>query len=98
MTTKDLLEIIAVIVGVAGAAATGGFTVATLRAESRIDRLLGQVTDWHEFAQKARQNINHNLVEIGLLKTDVRDIKRLLEMRRVQSFPDENKPPHTDFT
>ncbi len=98
MTPKELLEVIGLVIAVAGAAATGGFTVATLRAESRIDRLMGQITDWHEFAQKAKQNINHNLVEIGLLKSDVRDVKRLLEMRRAQSFPEENKPPHTDFT
>ena len=98
MTTKDLLEIIAVVVGVGGAAATGGFTVAILRAEARIDRLLMQLDDWHTFARKAKQNIDHNLVEIGLLKTDVRDIKKVLEMRRAQTFPEENKPPRTDFT
>lgn len=97
MTSKDLLEIIALATAISGAAATGGFTVASLRAEARIDRLMGQITDWHEFAQKAKQNINHNLVEIGLAKTDIRDIKRVLEMKRTQSFPEENKPPHTDF-
>ncbi len=97
MTTKDLLEIIGWIVAAGGATATAGFTIATLRAEARIDRFLAQINDWHDFAQKAKQNINHNLVEIGLLKTDLRDIKRFLEMRRVQSFPEENKPPHTDF-
>ncbi|MEG4915743.1 hypothetical protein [Microcoleus sp. B7-D4] len=97
MTSKDLIEIIAVIVGVGSAAAAGGFAVATSRSEARIDRILGELDDWHTFAQKVKQNINHNLVEIGLLKTDVRDIKRVLEMRRAQSFPEENKPPHTDF-
>jgi hypothetical protein len=98
MTTKDLIEIMAVIAGIGGAAASGGFAIATSRAEARIDRVLGELDDWHSFAQKSKQNINHNLVEIGLLKTDVRDIKRLLEMRRAHSFPEENKPPHTDFT
>ena len=98
MNTKDLLETITFVVGIIGTAATAGFAVATLRAEARIDRILTQVADWNEFAQKVKQNINHNLVEIGLLKTDVQDIKRLLEMKRRQSFPEENKPPHTDFT
>ncbi|MEG5045958.1 hypothetical protein QUB26_15705 [Microcoleus sp. B4-C1] len=86
------------VISIGGATATGGFTLATLRAEARIDRVLAQIDDWHTFAVKAKQNINHNLVEIGLLKTDVRDIKRVLDMRRAPSFPEENKPPRTDFT
>ncbi|NQE37538.1 hypothetical protein [Microcoleus asticus] len=108
MTTKELLEIIILIIGGGGAAAAGGFSFATLRAESRIDAKIEriqdiitdireEIADGHKFEQKTKQNINHNLVEIGELKTDVRDIKRVLEMRRSQSFPEENKPPRTDF-
>lgn len=105
MTTKDLLEIILLMIGGGGAAASAGFTVATLRSESRMERVQAditdireEITDWHKFKEKAKQNINHNLVEIGLLKTDMRDVKRVLDMRRAPAFPEENKPPHTDFS
>lgn len=106
MTTKELLEIVLLIVGGGGAAFTGGFWFSSLRAELRMseielkiaDLILHTKTDGQKFAQKVTQNINHNMVEIGLIKADIKDIKRVLEMRRGQSFPDENKPPHTDFT
>lgn len=97
MTTKDLLEIVILLIGGGGAVASGSFTAATLRAEARMELVRKEVDDWHKFEQKAKQNINHTLVELGLIKTDIRDIKRVLEMRREQSFPDENKPPTTDF-
>lgn len=55
-----------------------------------------------EFARKVQQNIEANRVEIGIIKCDINDIKGILEremnMRQRPSFPEENKPPHTDFT
>lgn len=55
-----------------------------------------------EFARKVQQNIESNRVDIGELKCDVADIKGVLEregkMRPRRGFPQENKPPHTDFT
>ncbi|MEG4807941.1 hypothetical protein QUA82_09950 [Microcoleus sp. F8-D3] len=99
MTTKELLEIIGFILTIGGACATGAFAFATMRAQIKIsDFQLKIKDDGQEFARKVQQNIDHNRVEIGIIKGEVRDIKRLLDMRREQSFPDENKPPNTDFT
>jgi len=98
MNVRDLLEIIGIALGCGGAVATGAFTVATLRAESNMKDVRNEIKDWNKFAQKSIQNDNHTMVELGLLKSDVQDIKRVLDMRRKQSLPDENKPRHTDFT
>lgn len=102
MTTKDLLEIILLVISGGSALATGGFTLATLRAESRIDSKLQDfqedIDDLHKFEQKAKQNINHGLVELGLIKVAVRDIKAVLKMNRPEALPEENKPPRTDFS
>jgi hypothetical protein len=102
MTTKDLLEIILFVITGGSALATGGFTLANLRAESRMDaKLKGfqeEIDDLRIFEKKARQNINHGLVEIGLNKTAIRDIKTVLKMHRAEALPEENKPPRTDFT
>ncbi|MEG4251058.1 hypothetical protein [Microcoleus sp. Pol10D4] len=102
MTTKDLLEIILFAITGGSALATGGFTLATLRAESRMDSKLEffqtEIDDMRKFEQKAKQNINHSLVEVGLIKTAIRDIKTVLKMQRSEALPEENKPPRTDFT
>lgn len=101
MSTKDLLEIVLFVITGGSALATGGFTLATLRAESRMDAKLDSFQDEidkiNTFNQKAKQNINHNLVEIGLLKAGFRDVKTVLKMRRADALPEENKPVHTDF-
>jgi hypothetical protein len=98
MSVRDLLEIIGIALGCCGAVATGAFTVATLRAESNMKEVASDIKDWNKFAQKSIQNDNHTMVEIGLLKSDMEDVKRVLDMRRKQGLPDENKPRHTDFT
>lgn len=99
MNAKEVLEVIVLALGGGGAAATGGFTFATIRAQLKLAKLEIDIkANGQEFARKVQQNIDHNRVEIGILKGEVRDIKRLLDMRRQQSFPEENKPPHTDFT
>ena len=101
MTTKDLLEVILFVISGGSALATGGFTLATLRAESRMDSKLKtfqeEIDDLRTFEKKAKQNINHNLVEIGLNKTAIRDIKTVLKMQRAEALPEENRPPRTDF-
>lgn len=101
MTTKDLLEVILFVITGGSALASGGFMLATLRAESRMDARLKDVQDeidgLHTFEKKARQNINHGLVEIGLNKAAIRDIKTVLKMHRAEALPEENKPPRTDF-
>jgi hypothetical protein len=99
MTTKELLEIIGFILTIGGVSATGGFTFATMRAQLKIGDLQLKIqNDGQEFARKVQQNIDHNRVEIGVLKSEVRDIKRLLNMRRQQGLAEEDKPPTTDFT
>ncbi|MEG4419379.1 hypothetical protein QUA70_12320 [Microcoleus sp. LAD1_D5] len=113
MTTKDLLEIILFVITGGSALATGGFTFATLRAENRIDTKVEDFRDEienfrkefqdkidisREFERKAKQNINNSLVEIGLNKAAIRDIKTVLRMYRAEALPEENKPERTDFT
>ncbi|MEG4529893.1 hypothetical protein [Microcoleus sp. D2_18a_D3] len=98
MTTKELLETIAVVVSIGGAAAAGGFAAAILRSEARIDRIISQIEDWHIFAGKAQKNISRNTVDIGLLQTECQDIKKVLKMQRRPPLPEENKPERTDFT
>ncbi|EGK83505.1 hypothetical protein D0A34_09590 [Microcoleus vaginatus PCC 9802] len=97
MNVRDLIEIIGISIGCAGAVATGAFTVATLRAESNMKDVRNEIKEWNRFAQKSIQNDNHTMVELGLLKNAVNDIFRVLDMRRKPSLPEENKPQHTDF-
>ncbi|MEG4121755.1 hypothetical protein QUA43_30325 [Microcoleus sp. N9_B4] len=97
MNTRELIEIIGISIGCAGAVATGAFTVATLRAEANMKEVRNDIKEWNKFAKKSIQNDNHTMVEIGLLKTAVSDIFRFLKMQRKPVIPEENKPQHTDF-
>ncbi len=118
MTTKELLEVIVLVIGGGSAVATGGFAFALTRARLELKDLKLNLkndqleftenlykninSNQLEFARKVQQNIEANRVEIGILKCEINDIKGILEremnMRRRPSFPEENKPPHTDFT
>ncbi|MEG4027570.1 MULTISPECIES: hypothetical protein [unclassified Microcoleus] len=97
MNTRELIEIIGIAIGCAGAVATGAFTVATLRAEANMKEVRNDIKEWNKFAKKSIQNDNHTMVEIGLLKTAVSDIFRVLDMKRKPTLPEDNKPKHTDF-
>lgn len=101
--SKTLVETILLIFSLLGVAVSSAFAVATMRAQLSMAKVQLEIrTDRQEFARKVQQNIDSNRVEIGVLKCEITDIKGLLErergMKKRQSFPEENKPPHTDFT
>ena len=99
MTTKELLEIIILVIGGGGAAAAGGFSFATMRAHLAITELELKIkTEGQDFARKVQKNIDHNGVEIGIIKKDIRDIKHRINMSELENFPEENKPKRTGWT
>lgn len=101
--SKTLIEVIFVIVSLLALAVSSAFAVATIRAQLVMTKIQLEIkNDRQEFARKVQQNIDANKVEIGVLKCEVTDIKGFLErkmrMGKRQRFPEENRPPHTDFT
>jgi hypothetical protein len=107
VTTKELLEIIVLIIGGGGATATAGFAFAIHQEKQKLDELRLEIKDYQldfqaqlhhtltagqkEFARKVQQNIDSNQVDIGILKCDVNDIKGVLE-RNHQMKPRANFP------
>ncbi len=118
MTTKELLEVIILIIGGGGAAATGGFAFAVYQEKQKLDQLRLELKDnqlnfqtqlyqklttgQSEFARKVQKNIDSNGVEIGILKSEVDDIKQIMQgnyqAKSRPPFPPENKPKHTGWT
>lgn len=108
MTTKELLEVIILVIGGGGGAAGAGFAFATIQAQTKLDKLIIDLKDEQikfseklhhsiaagqlEFARKVSQNIESNRVSIGQLKCDVEDIKGVLE-RDQKMHPRRGFPP-----
>ncbi|MEG4855698.1 hypothetical protein QUB10_33165 [Microcoleus sp. B5-D4] len=103
MTTKELLEIVILVIGGGGGAATAGFAFAMSRYSTKLENLSLQV-EKHNFSygRKMQQNIDNLIVELGVLKCDVRDIKSVLmrngTLHDRAGFPSENIPSRTDWT
>lgn len=101
--SKTLVEVILVIATLLLTVASGAFYYSTLRAKLEISNIQLRVSaEQLEFARKVQQNIDSNRVEVGVLKSEVRDIKGILkkwnkDVRDRAEFPPENIPPHTDF-
>lgn len=103
MTTKELVEIIILMIGGGGGAASAGFAFAMSKYSTRLENLSLQV-EKHNFSygRKMQQNIDNLIVELGVLKCDIRDIKGVLMRDGVlhdrAGFPGENIPSRTDWT
>lgn len=105
MTTRDLLEIIGIIGGIIGAAATGGFTFATSKYLGEIKDLQRQIansfTKYNDNTRKMQQNLDRVVTEQGILKCDIRDIKGALMRNNIiherAGYPEENIPRRTDW-
>lgn len=101
--SKALVEAIFVVLSLLALAVSSAFTVATMRAQLSMAKVQLEIrSDRQEFARKVQQNIDANRVDIGIIKCEIADIKGVLErelgMKKRQRFPEESKPPHTDFT
>jgi len=102
MTTKELLEIAILIIGGGGGAATAGLGFATYKYGVELTKLQLQIKQ-HNFdsGRKQQQNIDNLVVELGVVKCDVRDIKGVLMRNGVihdrAGFPEENIPRRTDW-
>ena len=79
MTTKDLLEIIILVIGGGGGAVAGGFSFAMWQYSSKLESLKLQL-EKNNFAsgRKLQQNVDNLIVEIGVMKCEIRDIKGVL--------------------
>jgi len=104
MTTKELLEIIILIIGGGGATATAGFAFAVYQERQNLERLKLELKGGLlEFGRKVQKNIDSNGVEIGIIKSEFNDMKAQLQKQKVYQppthsiFPPENKPKHTGW-
>jgi hypothetical protein len=117
VTTKELLEIIVLIIGGGGGAATAGFAFAVHQEKQKLESLRLELKDYQldfptqlyqkltqgqsEFARKVQNNRDSNGFEIGILKGEVDDIKRMMQgncqIKPRPTFPPENKPKHTGW-
>lgn len=102
MTVKELLEITILVIGGGGAAATGAFTFAMYKYNLEITKLQLEIrTHSFESGRKQQQNIDNLVVELGVIKCDIRDIKGVLMRNGVlhdrAGFPEENIPNRTDW-
>jgi len=103
MTAKELLEIAILVIGGGGAAATGAFAFATYKYNLELAKLqLKMETQNFNTGRKQQQNIDNIMVEVGIVKCDVRDIKGVLIRQGVlhdrTGFPEENIPKRTGWT
>lgn len=103
MTPKELLEITILVIGGGGATATGAFAFATHQYNLQLTKLQLEIrTHSFETGRKQQQNIDNIMVEVGVIKCDVRDIKGVLMRQGVlhdrAGFPSENIPSRTDWT
>ena len=103
MTIKDLLEIIILVIGGGGAAATGAFAFATHKYNIELTKLQLEIrTTSFESGRKQQKNIDNLIVEFGVMKCDIRDIKGVLMRDGVlhdrAGFPEENIPKRTGWT
>lgn len=101
--SKMVLEVIFLVGSLLALAVSSAFAVATMRAQLGMAKIELEIrTDKQEFARKVQQNIDANKIDIGIIKCEIADIKGVLErelgMKKRQKFPDENKPPYTNFT
>lgn len=108
MTTKELLEIVILVIGGGGGSATCGFAFAIHQEKQKLDQLRLEVKDAQldfqtqlhrtlragqsEFARKVQQNIESNRVEIGILKGEIDDIKGTIQ-GNYQTKARSNFPP-----
>ena len=117
MTIKEFIEIVFLIIGGGGAAATAGFTFAIYQEKQKLDQLRLEIKDAQlnfqtqlhrtlttgqtEFARKVQKNIDSNQVEIGVLKSEIDNVKGTIygnsSTNTYSVFPSENKPKHTGW-
>jgi hypothetical protein len=103
MTTKELLEIIVLIIGGGGATATAGFAFAMYKYNLELTKLQLEIkAQSFNTGRKQQQNIDNIMVEVGVVKCDIRDIKGVLMRQGVlhnrEGFPEENIPKRTGWT
>jgi hypothetical protein len=103
VTTKELLEIIILIIGGGGATATGGFAFAIYKYNLDLTKLQLEIRDQSsETTRKQQKNIDNIMVEVGVLKCDIRDMKGVLMRQGILhdrgGFPEENIPKRTGWT
>jgi hypothetical protein len=103
VTVKELLEIAILVIGGGGAAATGAFPFATYKYNLELTKLQLEIkTQSFNTGRKQQQNIDNIMVEVGVIKCDVRDIKGVLMSQGVlhdrAGFPEENIPKKTNWT
>ena len=95
MTTKEFLELIILIIGGDGGAATAGYAFAINQEKQKLDQLRIDIKDSQlnfqtqlynyitkgqsEFARKVQKNIDYNQFEIGILKGEIDDIKGVMQ-------------------
>lgn len=102
--SRAFLEFVGLIIGLMVTTATVTFAVVSLLSQMRINAMqLKANENQSEFARKVIQNIEHNRVEIGRVKVDVKAIKGVLVRDKNihyfdrAGFEDEDVPPVTDL-
>ena len=85
--SKSLFEAILTIGSLLVLGVSGAFAVATIRSQLTIAKIQLDMKETQiEFARKIQRNIDNNLIQIGILKREMRSVKNAL--KRNKTFKD----------
>ena len=96
--SKSLLETILAIGSLLVLGVSGAFAVATIRSQLTIVQIQLDLKESQiEFARKIQRSIDNNLIQIGILKREMRNVKNVLKRHKnfksPEEFSKENIPP-----
>ena len=96
--SKSLLEAILAISSLFVLGVSGAFAVATIRSQLTIVKIQLDMKETQiEFARKIQQSIDNNLIQIGILKREMINVKNVLKRHKNFKDPEEflkgNIPP-----
>lgn len=96
--SKSLFEAILTIGSLLVLGVSGAFAVATIRSQLTIVKIQLDMKETQiEFARKIQRNIDNNLIQIGILKREMSNVKNVLKRHKTfkdrEEFSEKNIPP-----
>jgi hypothetical protein len=100
--SKSLFEAILAIGSLLVLGVSGAFAVATIRSQLTIVQIQLDLKESQiEFARKIQRNIDNNLIQIGILRREMNNVKNVLERHKTfkdsEEFFKENIPSDPDL-